>query len=91
MIGNEKIITSFSFDHESQPAVQLLAFSLEIRKSLKRHINLIGVIPESVFQAVPSSSFQELIFDTLSPHYINLEDRLTLRIQDSNIFEIKTF
>lgn len=89
MMGDEKIISSFSFDQESQPAVQLLAFSLEIRKLLRKHKKLIGIIPESVFQAVSSSSFQELIFDTLSPLYFNLENRLTIKVHDSNSFEIK--
>jgi len=90
MIKNENILLSFSFDQESQPAVQLLAFSLELRKLLVIHGKLIGVIPITVFQAVPSSSFQELIFDTLSPLYIDLENRLTLKVHDSNSFEIKT-
>lgn len=90
MIKNENILLSFSFDQESQPAVQLLAFSLELRKLLVTHGKLIGVIPKTVFQAMPSSSFQELIFDTLSPLYIDLENRLTLKVHDSNFFEIKT-
>jgi len=89
MMRDENIISSFSFDQESQPAVQLLAFSLELRKLLRTHSKLIGMIPESVFSAVPSSSFQELIFDTLSPLYFNLENILTLKIHDSSIFEIK--
>ncbi len=89
MIRDENIISSFSFDQESQPAVQLLAFSLEIRKLLRKHSKLIGIIPKSVFQEMPSSSFQELIFDTLSPIYFNLENRLNLKVHDSNIFEIK--
>ncbi len=86
---DENIISSFSFDQESQPAVQLLAFSLELRKLLRTHSKLIGMIPDSVFSAVPSSSFQELVFDTLSPLYFNLENILTLKIHDSSIFEIK--
>lgn len=90
MIKNENILLSSSFDQESQPAVQLLAFSLELRKLLVTHGKLIGVIPKTVFQAMPSSSFQELIFDTLSPLYIDLENRLTLRVHDSKCFEIKT-
>ena len=90
MIKNENILLSFSFDQESQPAVQLLAFSLELRKLLVTHGKLIGVIPKTVFQAMPSSSFQELIFDTLSPLYIDLENRLTFKVHDSNCFEIKT-
>jgi len=90
MMKNENILLSFSFDQESQPAVQLLAFSLELRKLLVTHGKLIGVIPKTVFQAMPSSSFQELIFDTLSPLYIDLENRLTLRVHDSKCFEIKT-
>jgi len=89
MMGDENIISSFSFDQESQPAVQLLAFSLEIRKLLMIHRKLIGFIPQSVFEAVPSSSFQELIFDTLSPLYLNLENRLTLKVHDNKSFEIK--
>ena len=89
MMRDEKIISSFSFDQESQPAVQLLAFSLELRKLLRIHSKLIGMIPESVFKAVPSSSFQELIFDTLSPIYFNLENILILKIHEINIFEIK--
>ena len=90
MIKHEKIISAFLFDQESQPAVQLLAFSLELRKLLGTHSKLIGVIPESVFQAVPSSSFQELIFDTLSPLFIDLENRLILKVHHSNSFEIQT-
>jgi hypothetical protein len=90
MIKNENMLLSFSFDQESQPAVQLLAFSLELRKLLVTHGKLIGVIPKTVFQAMPSSSFQELIFDTLSPLYIDLENRLTLKVHDSKCFEIKT-
>lgn len=89
MMRDENIISSFSFDQESQPAVQLLAFSLELRKLLRTHSKLIGMIPDSVFSAVPSSSFQELVFDTLSPLYFNLENILTLKIHDSSIFEIK--
>ena len=90
MIDSEKMITTFSFDRENQPAVQLLAFSLELRKLLRTHSKLIGMIPKSVFQAVPSSTFQELVFDTLSPLYMDLENRLTLKVHDSNCFEIKT-
>ena len=89
MMRDENIISSFSFNQESQPAVQLLAFSLELRKLLRTHSKLIGMIPDSVFSAVPSSSFQELIFDTLSPLYFNLENILTLKVHDSSIFEIK--
>ena len=56
MIDSEKMITTFSFDRENQPAVQLLASSLELRKLLRTNSKLIGMIPKSVFQAVPSSS-----------------------------------
>ena len=89
MIDNEKMVTTFSFDRDNQPAVQLLAFSLELRKLLRTNSKLIGMIPKSVFQAVPSSSFQELVFDTLSPLYVDLENRLTLKVHESDSFEIK--
>ena len=89
MIDNEKMIKTFSFERDNQPAVQLLAFSLELRKLLRTHSKLIGMIPKSVFQAVPSSTFQELVFDTLSPLYMDLENRLTLNVHESDSFEIK--
>ncbi len=77
------------FDEASLPAVQLLAFALELRKRLQSHGPLTGVMPKSVFEAVPAATFQELVFDTLSPLHIDLEKRLTLKVHEADYFQIK--
>jgi hypothetical protein len=77
-----------SFKTSAEPEIELLAFSLELRKLLKSDVNLIGRIPKSVFQAVSASIFQELIFDTLSPLSDNLDHRLHLEVHSSEFFEI---
>ena len=77
------------FDEASLPAVQLLAFSLELRKLLQSRGTLTGFMPKSVFQAVPASTCQELVFDTLSPLHADLANRLTLKVHDAEHFEIK--
>ena len=77
-----------TFKTSGEPEIELLAFSLELRKLLKSKTNFIGYIPKSVFQVVPTTVFQELIFDTLSPMSDTLDDRLTLEVRNSEFFEI---
>jgi hypothetical protein len=77
-----------SFKASAEPEIELLAFSLELRKLLKSDHHLIGRIPKSVFQTVSESIFQELIFDTLSPLSERLDDRLQLKVHNSDFFEI---
>ena len=79
----------YHFDEASLPAVQLLAFSLELRKLLQARGQLTGLMPASVFQALPAATFQELVFDTLSPLHPDLEQRLTLKVHHAEHFEIK--
>jgi hypothetical protein len=79
----------YQFDEASLPAVQLLAFSLELRKLLQARGQLTGLMPKSVFEAVSAATFQELVFDTLSPLHTSLEKRLTLKVHDAEYFEIK--
>ena len=80
----------WTFKTSGEPEMELLAFSLELRKLLKSKTNFIGYIPKSVFQAVPVNVFQELIYDTLSPLSDKLNDRLRLEIHNSDFFEIAT-
>jgi len=79
----------YRFDEASLPAVQILAFSLELRKLLQSRGHLTGFMPKTVFQAVPAAAFQELLYDTLSPLHADLEKRLTLKVHDAEHFEIK--
>ena len=88
MMATTSVNPLFSFKTSGQPEMELLAFSLEVRKLLKSNGNYIGYIPKSVFQVVPTTVFQELIFDTLSPMSGALDDRLTLEVRNSDFFEI---
>jgi hypothetical protein len=88
MTANSRTSRRYHFDEDSLPAVQLLAFSLELRKLLQSHGSLTCFMPKSVFQAVPASTFQELVFDTLSPLHLDLGNRLSLKVHDAEHFEI---
>lgn len=90
MKDNQQAIASFSFDQQSPPAVQLLALSLELRTLLKSNPRLTAYIPFEIYQNISANSFQELIFDTLSPLYTDLEKRLSLRVHKLPTFEIKS-
>lgn len=89
MSTNHPVIASFNFEDEGQSAVKLLAFSLELRRLLKENHHLIAYIPSQIYEEVPATSFQELIFDTLSPLYVDLDKRLKLRVHNLPAFEIK--
>ena len=89
MTSDSSTSRRYHFDKDSLPAVQLLAFSLELRKLLQSRGQLTGLIPKSVYEAVPTSTFQELIYDTLSPLHVDLAHRLTLKVHDAAHFEIK--
>jgi hypothetical protein len=83
-----KILWARAVDSRNPAAVQLLALTLEIRRLLRTHDRVQVQIPRSIYEAVSSDEFQEVVSDSLTHWVPRLGARVTLRIQSVDQFEI---
>lgn len=80
--------TQLTFTPGSTAEQQLLAISVVLLDALRRHGRIELRIPEAVHQALPASSYGQLLYDTLAAEHTDLEDRLRLRVHPSVSFEL---
>ena len=82
--------TRLTFTAESAPEQQLLAISLVLLDLLRKHARIELRIPDGVHQALPASTYGQLLYDTLAAEHHDLENRLRLRVHASECFELIT-
>lgn len=78
----------YRFSDTSSPEQQLLAISIVLLKLLRSHPSLTLKVPLAIHQALPSSCYGEVLYDTLSAEHVRLETRLHLSVHPADHFEI---
>lgn len=77
------------FDPHDAPLAQLLAATLAVREALRRHARVHLRVPRQVHDALPASSYAQVLADTLNADHADLAERLTLRVWSEPAFEIR--
>lgn len=71
----------FPIEEDVNAVIQMLAFSLEIRKHLIANRHVTAVIPKTIFEELPSNIFEELIYDNLLQVCANLHECLDIKVK----------
>ena len=84
-------IESFKFPIEDDvnAVIQMLAFSLEIRKHLIANRHVTAFIPKAIFEELPSHIFEELIYDNLLQVCANLHECLDIKVKAITYFSLE--
>lgn len=78
----------FAAGDEAQ--AQLLAVTLLLQDALRRHRRLQLSVPRRLHDTMPSSAYPQILRDTLSAQYPDLETRLILRVWGQDGFELRS-
>lgn len=78
----------FQFTASSSSQQQLLAMSIVLLELLRTHDSLTLWVPAMVHRDLPSESYGQLLYDTLSAEHAQLESRLHLKVHATDHFEV---
>lgn len=81
---------SFLVEDEVNAVIQMLAFSLEIRKHLIANQRVTATIPKVIFDQLPNHIFEELIYDNLLQVSANLHKCLDIKVKAVDHFLLIT-
>jgi hypothetical protein len=80
----------FPIEDEVNAVIQMLAFSLEIRKYLIANQRVTATIPKVIFDELPNYIFEELIYDNLLQVSANLDACLDIKVKAIDHFLLNT-
>jgi hypothetical protein len=80
----------FALEDEVNAVIQMLAFSLEIRKHLISKQRVIATIPKAIFDELPNHIFEELIYDNLLQVSAQLHLCLDIKVKAVDHFSLQT-
>lgn len=80
----------FALEDEVNAVIQMLAFSLEIRKHLIAKQRVIATIPKVIFDELPNHIFEELIYDNLLQVSAQLHACLDIKVKAVDHFSLQT-
>lgn len=78
----------FQFTTSSSSEQQLLAMSIVLLGLLRTHASLTLWVPAAVHRTLPSGSYGQLLYDTLSAEHAQLESRLQLKVHSAAHFDV---
>ena len=80
----------FALEDEVNAVIQMLAFSLEIRKHLIAKQRVTATIPKVIFDELPNHIFEELIYDNLLQVSAHLHAYLDIKVKAVDHFLLQT-
>ena len=75
-------------DPSSPVEVQLLVFTLVLKKYLLENIKITAVIPKRYYDQLTTQAFEEIVYDSLSQFDLDLARLLSLEVTNDEHFKI---
>jgi hypothetical protein len=75
-------------DPSSPVEIQLLVFTLVLKKYLLENIKITAVIPKRYYDQLTTQAFEEIVYDSLSQFDLDLGRLLSLEVTNDEHFKI---
>ena len=75
-------------DPSSPVEIQLLVFTLVLKKYLLENIKITAVIPKRYYDQLTTQAFEEIVYDSLSQFDLDLARLLSLEVTNDEHFKI---
>ena len=75
-------------DLSSPVEIQLLVFTLVLKKYLLENIKITAVVPKLYYDQLTTQAFEEIVYDSLSQFDLDLARLLSLEVSNDQYFKI---